>query len=201
MPPRTKNQFEELRTRSRTKIVSAATELFATHGYHATSISQIAHKARVSKGLLYNYFKSKDHLLDEIVQSAMREAEEPLLAMHSLSDPLEKIKLIIEGTFAMLEDKRNRKRWQFLLSIMTQYEVKQKLQKYFTQYMKLYLPILKQMFTELEVPNPGIECYRITALLDGFGLHYLLYADAGNYPVKEIKTEIIKYYESFKKKK
>lgn len=201
MTPRTKKQFEELREKSRTKIVNAATELFATHGYHATTVSQIARKAKVSKGLLYNYFKSKDHMLDEIVASAMREGEEPLMAMHSLSDPFEKIKLIIEGTFTMLEDAQNRKRWQFLVSIMTQYEVRQKLQKHFTGYMDLYLPMLKQIFTDLKVPNPHIESYRLTALLDGFGLHYLLYADAGKYPVKEMKTEMIKYYEAFKKKK
>ena len=45
--------------------------LFAEQGYHATSISMIAKKAGVSKGLMYNYFSSKEQLLKSIVFSGV----------------------------------------------------------------------------------------------------------------------------------
>lgn len=68
MSPRTKVQFEKIRQKSRENIENIALELFALKGYHATSISQIAERAGISKGgLLYNYFKSKEQLLDSII--------------------------------------------------------------------------------------------------------------------------------------
>ena len=50
MSPRTKDQFEEIRNKSRENIEKIALELFAIKGYHATSVSQIAEKAGISKG-------------------------------------------------------------------------------------------------------------------------------------------------------
>ncbi|PLX21155.1 MAG: hypothetical protein C0599_08290 [Salinivirgaceae bacterium] len=48
------------------KIVDAAITLFGENGFHNTSISQIAKNAGVSKGLMYNYFESKEELLKYI---------------------------------------------------------------------------------------------------------------------------------------
>ena len=53
--PKTKEQFEEIRNKSKAAIIEAALELFANNGFHNTSITQIAKKAGVSKGLMYNY--------------------------------------------------------------------------------------------------------------------------------------------------
>ena len=47
----------------------AALELFATHGYHGTSISAIARHAGISKGLVYNYFESKENILLHLEES------------------------------------------------------------------------------------------------------------------------------------
>ncbi len=44
------------------KIVASAIELFNMHGYAGTSISDIAKKAQLSKGILYHYFGNKDEL-------------------------------------------------------------------------------------------------------------------------------------------
>nr|MBP9744851.1 helix-turn-helix transcriptional regulator [Saprospiraceae bacterium] len=56
MSPRTKEQYTELRSQSKSIIEAAALELFGHQGYMNTSIAQIAQKAGVSKGLLYNYY-------------------------------------------------------------------------------------------------------------------------------------------------
>ena len=44
------------------EIVAAAFEEFATHGYAATKVEDVAARARVSKGLPYLYFKTKEEL-------------------------------------------------------------------------------------------------------------------------------------------
>ena len=65
--PRTKEQFEEIRKSSKKKILDAALEVFAKEGYHSSSVGSIAKTAGISQGLMYNYFKSKDELLNELM--------------------------------------------------------------------------------------------------------------------------------------
>lgn len=42
------------------KLIQSATELFNDFGYTGTSINDIAKKSKLSKGILYHYFQSKD---------------------------------------------------------------------------------------------------------------------------------------------
>lgn len=69
MCPRTSSQFETIRQEKTRLILDTALELFAERGYHQTSISDIAKRAGISKGLLYNYFESKEEVLRSIVQT------------------------------------------------------------------------------------------------------------------------------------
>ena len=47
----------------RGQIVRAAVKLFSEKGYYTTTIQQIAKQARVSTGLIYQYFRDKDDIL------------------------------------------------------------------------------------------------------------------------------------------
>src|SRR6516225_9461305 len=47
---------------SRDEILKAATDLFATRGFHETSMAEVARVARVSKALIFWHFKSKEEL-------------------------------------------------------------------------------------------------------------------------------------------
>ena len=60
MSPRTPQQFEEIREEKMTLIMDIALEHFANEGYHTTTINHIARHAGISKGLMYNYFESKE---------------------------------------------------------------------------------------------------------------------------------------------
>jgi AcrR family transcriptional regulator len=53
------------------EIVAAAFEEFATHGYAATKVEDVAARARVSKGLPYLYFKTKEALFKAVVKSVI----------------------------------------------------------------------------------------------------------------------------------
>ena len=65
--PRTEEQLNQIRKDRKQAIMDTALEVFASHGYESTSISMIAKKAGVSKGLMYNYFESKEDLLAHIM--------------------------------------------------------------------------------------------------------------------------------------
>jgi TetR/AcrR family fatty acid metabolism transcriptional regulator len=47
----------------RERILKAATQIFAQHGFYKSTISQIARQANVADGTIYLYFKNKDDLL------------------------------------------------------------------------------------------------------------------------------------------
>jgi AcrR family transcriptional regulator len=73
MSPRTPKQFEEMREEKKTLIMDTALEHFAKEGYHNTTITHIAKHAGISKGLMYNYFESKEELLTEIINRSMED--------------------------------------------------------------------------------------------------------------------------------
>ncbi len=52
---------------TRLAIEDAAIELFLEHGYHATSMREIAEHAGLALGGIYNHFKSKDEIFEGII--------------------------------------------------------------------------------------------------------------------------------------
>jgi AcrR family transcriptional regulator len=55
----------------RSEILAAATKVFATKGFVATRMEDIAKAARLAKGTLYLYFQSKDAIYQATVQQAV----------------------------------------------------------------------------------------------------------------------------------
>ncbi|MCF8032319.1 MAG: TetR/AcrR family transcriptional regulator [Desulfarculaceae bacterium] len=49
-------------------ILKAAIELFAAKGYHATSTHEIAERAELSEGIIFYYFKTKEHIMLGILE-------------------------------------------------------------------------------------------------------------------------------------
>src|SRR4051812_6686894 len=59
------------------QILRAAADIFRQVGYDRASTRQIAAAANVQQGLLYYYFKSKQHILFEILMIGMLAVLEP----------------------------------------------------------------------------------------------------------------------------
>lgn len=53
--------------RRRRQILAAATNLMQQSGFHAMSMQSVADEARVSVGLIYQYFGNKEDLLSGVV--------------------------------------------------------------------------------------------------------------------------------------
>lgn len=56
---------------NRQRIVEAADELFYRKGYNQTAFSEVAEASGIPKGNFYYYFKSKDELLEAVIQLRM----------------------------------------------------------------------------------------------------------------------------------
>jgi AcrR family transcriptional regulator len=52
---------------TRERLIAAALELFATHGYHGASMRQIAEAADVAVGGIYNHFRNKEEILIAVI--------------------------------------------------------------------------------------------------------------------------------------
>ena len=50
------------------EIINAANELFALKGYDGTSVNDILEKVGIAKGTLYHHFKSKEDILDALIE-------------------------------------------------------------------------------------------------------------------------------------
>ena len=55
----------------RIRILKAATQVFAQHGFYNSKISEIAKAANVADGTIYLYFKNKDDLLISLFEEEM----------------------------------------------------------------------------------------------------------------------------------
>ena len=64
-------------------ILSAARELFSHFGFKKTAVDDIAKKAMVAKGTVYNYFKSKEDIFQKVFNN---EGENMLLIMKNAVD-------------------------------------------------------------------------------------------------------------------
>ncbi|MFJ6938762.1 TetR/AcrR family transcriptional regulator [Streptomyces sp. NPDC101132] len=71
MSPRSPSVNEELRRRSRERLLQATVELVAERGYEATTLADIADRAGAARGLVSYYFPGKRQLLQSAVHRLM----------------------------------------------------------------------------------------------------------------------------------
>ncbi|MFJ7129055.1 TetR/AcrR family transcriptional regulator [Streptomyces sp. NPDC098101] len=80
MSPRSPSVNEELRRRSRERILQATVKLVDTRGYEATTLGDIAERAGTARGLVSYYFPGKRQLLQSAVHRLMHLTLEAALA-------------------------------------------------------------------------------------------------------------------------
>ncbi|HOK26428.1 MAG TPA: TetR/AcrR family transcriptional regulator [Bacteroidales bacterium] len=125
MTPRTSIQLEKIREAKRSLIMQSALEHFAKNGYYATTISHIAKHAGISKGLMYNYFPSKEALLKEIIYNYIQEIYQYFDINRDGYLTEEEFEYFIHQIYRTLKEKKSF--FQLLFQMMMQSEVRLKL--------------------------------------------------------------------------
>ncbi len=188
--PKTEEQFEKIRQEKRSYIKETALELFAINGYHSTSIAQIAVKAKMSKGLMYNYFTNKVELLDEIMMDGIQDFIDLFDTDKNgiLTD--EEMKYFIDQMFEIL--KKNTKHYRLYFSLALQPDIFPNLMEKIQDIIPLYIKMMGHYFKKKKVNDPETEAFLFGALMDGISFNYVMNPD--NFPVEKVKKKIISEY-------
>lgn len=131
MSPRTPQQFKEIREEKMTLIMDVALEHFANEGYFRTTISHIARHAGISKGLMYNYFESKEALLKAIVHKSVNEIYHNLDIDRDGYLSNEEFEIFIRKVDKTLKEKKDF--WRLLLQLVAQNDVRNQFLKAFPE--------------------------------------------------------------------
>jgi AcrR family transcriptional regulator len=123
MSPRTSKQYEEIREEKRNLIMDSALEHFAKEGFHATTITHIAKHAGISKGLMYNYFESKEALLRAIIERSVKEVLNYFDTNRDGYLSEEEFEFFVRKIGTLLREKRIF--WSLLFQILMQSEVRE----------------------------------------------------------------------------
>ena len=189
MSPRSKAQFEEIRDQARERIMAAALQLFGTNGYEATTISQIAKEAGYSKGLLYNYYDSKEDLLKALIASLIKgEAETMQQIIHE--DPAVMLEKIIRYTFRELRE--NMELWRLVTNLAIQVERFAFIHDLAVNKLNAYLGLFEQLLADIGVPHPRQEARLLAAVFDGVGMQKLFVRE--DYPLDDLEEYLITKY-------
>jgi AcrR family transcriptional regulator len=189
MSPRTPEQFEEMRESRRQQIMDAALELFAQEGYANCSIAQLASYAHISKGLMYNYFESKEALLIALIDEGISEILNYFDPNHDGVLTNEELSGFVRKIFSSIRE--NQHFWILYINIVLQPRVKEFLEgEPFSNIMDQFGPMLITYFTQMGFEDPALEMLTFSALIEGFGV-LMVYA----YPNVDLPDQLFRKYE------
>jgi AcrR family transcriptional regulator len=183
------SRFQEKREQSVNKLVEVGLSLFATQGYEATSIRAIAAEADMSLGLLYNYFKSKDELLEEIFRRGVQDIHASFTDMPDDGLSCTGIERHIRQTVKLLKEKKDF--WKLLHGIRMQSAVVKQLLTEMQEQTTFIEDRIKQNLIAAGIPFPDLEAKLLFASIDGMAHHFLLYE---HYPIDDVASLLIMKY-------
>lgn len=187
MAPRSPEQFAEIREERRLQILDAALHVFAEDSYHGSSIAAVAKRAKVSKGLIYNYFNSKEEILLKLISDLFDEAME-------LMDVDPKVPLTREKFIDVIHKSvdvsvQNPQRWKLYMSLSFQPDVTPLLMEKMLPRIQPFMIQMNNYFMERGHQDPITMMRYYSAVMDGVQLHILM--DPQNFPVDKVKQMMI----------
>lgn len=188
--PRTAEENERIRKLAQEGILKAAKELFIQQGYHATPIISIAEHAGISKGLLYNYFKGKEGLLETMVDRRIGSIAEVMNRARELKTPAEQLEYIILEAIDNVYEKPEE--YRFYLHLQTQPEADKALIKYSRHLVEEHARLFEiqcGIFEEMGAGDSRKRSLYFSSTLQGIMLMISTYPR--RFPMEEIKNQII----------
>jgi AcrR family transcriptional regulator len=93
-------------TPAKSRVISAATDLFAEHGVGGTSLQMIADAIGVTKAAVYHQFKSKDEIVIAAAEAEMARVETALEAAEAEPDPVRAREVLLTRIIDLAVERR-----------------------------------------------------------------------------------------------
>ena len=187
MAPRSPGQFAEIREVRQHQILDAALHVFAEESYQGASMSAVAKRAKVSKGLIYNYFKSKEEILVSLVVDVF---DEVMIQLDlNLDKPLDKYGFIKVIEKSVDEVVKNPQRWKLYMSLSFQPDVTPILMEQMMPKIQPFMIAVNNYFMGKGYEDPMTMMRYYSAVLDGVQMHILM--DPENFPIEKVKKLMI----------
>ncbi|WP_017733525.1 TetR/AcrR family transcriptional regulator [Nafulsella turpanensis] len=180
------NQREKAREEMKEKILLTALQLFSMEGYNGTSMRHIAKEAAISPGLAYNYFSSKEQLLQEIMRKSLEDIQESMKSRGQ--DPLN-LQALMQNMLRLVQ--QNRSFWRLQHALRMQQSILDLLKEE-VETIQAYIIQQLEALPEIErLPNPKEEAQLLFAALDGIVHHFLINKD---YPAQRMMDLLLRKY-------
>ena len=150
----------------------------------------IANKAKISKGNLYNYFESKEQLLETVLVRGLNRMMQ--------SFKVDELEIITEADFenAIYANfdmiKSNRNFWKLYTNLVTQASTQKVISKIFSPFLEEFSKIFKPYFENKGDQNPLESTILFGSILDGISLGYIIMGDKS--PLDPVIKELIKKF-------
>ena len=155
----------------KSELIDAAERLFTKKGYEDTTVSDIVLEIKVGQGTFYHYFRSKEEVLDAVVEMMIAPlAEEIRNISQSEGDPQEKINAILN---IILKANRSEMDIMKLMPHKGNYLLHQKVEKAFrTQILPIAYEVVAKGsadgFFHAEYPEESFEFLLASALYHSY---------------------------------
>lgn len=126
--PRAKRVAPSVR---RAQLLAAAHHVFVEHGYHGSSMDQIAELAEVSKPVVYQHFSSKDELYGALLDHHLQNLTAQLRAsLESTVDNRDRVQKAIGVFFTFTESERRAYKLIFESDVISVPAISERLERF-----------------------------------------------------------------------
>ena len=185
--PKRPEQYDDIRSQKKQLIMDTALELFAENGFHATSISQIAKNANISKGLTYNYFESKNDILNEIMDQGFNEIYDNLDINHDGILTEEEFIFFIHENFRLVRE--NLKYWKLFFSLLLQPKVSVTFSEKYQEKAEPIFNMFYQFIVSNGSKNPESDLMAVASMIEGAFLYVVAAPDV--FPIEKMENAVI----------
>ncbi|WMT43056.1 TetR/AcrR family transcriptional regulator [Paenibacillus sp. D2_2] len=187
MSPRIDEQNQQIRDARKQQLLEAGAKVFGERGYAGTKVSDIVGEAKLSHGLIYHYFASKEDIYIELAKTAFTTSYEAIRQVVEIGgSPYERLKALTEGIFAHTGESG----YFFLIALQTNTSktVPEEATAISKEYSAKSLELLEQLFHEGQEQgefiqaSPFEQALMYSSMLNGVVFTRLTYPELENFP-------------------
>ena len=187
---------------TKSKIVSAAWQLFYQQGYDDTTIDEIVEASGTSKGSFYHYFDSKDSLLTSLSYLFDEKYEELIETMDPSLSPIDKLIHMNHELFMMIENTVS----VSLLSQLFSSQLVTKGEKHLLDRKRTYYRLLRQIVSQGQEREELTDTRTVSEIVKAYamferGLMYDWCLSGGEYSLVQYAQQMMPLFlDGFRKK-